>query len=512
MTSEPATAMPLQRVELPNVVPINAVPVDIGDALAVEVPTAVSERTADGSFTNWVVTYRNRAVLTDAAAALFVAVVATRVAGISPQGNRPVPLVYIGTTVIAPLVWPLMIAWARGYDRRHLATGTEEFRAIVSASVRLLAFTGLLSYATYSGRPLLSRYAVLFFFTVLPMASLLLRHHQRRRLYRRRLAGEAVSRTLVVGPHDAIEHLVAELDRDPAHGLAPSARCVLERHPASDPVERVMEAVARIRPDIVIVTSPSGMDPSATRRLSWLLEEHSVQLMMSPGLLDVVGPRLSIRPAAGLPLLQVERPGIHGLKARYKAVFDRVASALLLIATLPVLVVITLAIRVDSRGPALFRQERVGANGEPFEMLKFRSMVPNAEDLLAVVRAERDDGNGRLFKCHDDPRVTRVGRFLRKYSLDELPQLLNVLRGEMSLVGPRPPLRSEVDEYERDAIRRLHVRPGLTGLWQVSGRSDLSWEDSVRLDLTYVDNWSVLLDLQILWRTARAVVRPEGAY
>ncbi|MFC6705725.1 sugar transferase [Flexivirga alba] len=160
----------------------------------------------------------------------------------------------------------------------------------------------------------------------------------------------------------------------------------------------------------------------------------------------------------------------------------------------------------------LFRQQRIGVRGEPFEMLKFRSMVPHAESLLDSVRATQDDGNGRLFKSHLDPRITRVGRVLRRFSLDELPQLVNVVRGEMSLVGPRPPLQSEVDGYETDVIRRLHVKPGLTGLWQVSGRSDLSWEDSVRLDLSYVDNWSILLDLQILWRTVRAVTKPEGAY
>ncbi|WP_446664575.1 sugar transferase [Flexivirga sp. B27] len=470
--------------------------------------TALPSDTHEGE---WAAHYRTRAVLADAAAAACVAVLAIRVAGVAPAANRPLPAVYVLTTVAAPILWPLMIGLSRGYDRRHLGTGTNEFRAIVTAAVRLLAMTGLVSYAAYSGRPLLSRYAVLAFFTVLPLLSLLLRRQQRRALYRRRNRGQAVSPALVVGPDDAIDHLVTELRRDPAHGLLPTAFCALPRTSTSDPVAQVMAEVARTRPEVVLVTSPSGLAPSSVRRLSWLLEEQEIELMMSPGLLDVVGPRVSVRPAAGLPLLHLERPGIHGMRARYKSVFDRVAAAALLTISLPALIAIAIVIRVDSAGPALFRQRRIGEHGQSFEMLKFRSMVPDAERLLDEVK-QHDDGNGHLFKSHADPRITRVGRFLRKYSVDELPQLLNVLRGEMSLVGPRPPLQSEVDEYETDVIRRLHVKPGLTGLWQVSGRSDLSWEDSVRLDLNYVDNWSVILDLQILWRTARAVVTSNGAY
>jgi lipopolysaccharide/colanic/teichoic acid biosynthesis glycosyltransferase len=176
------------------------------------------------------------------------------------------------------------------------------------------------------------------------------------------------------------------------------------------------------------------------------------------------------------------------------------------------MLVMACAVRLDSPGPVLFRQKRVGERGEAFEMLKFRTMCVDAEDKLAVLAGSGDAGNAVLFKMRDDPRVTRVGRWMRRFSLDELPQLINVLRGEMSLVGPRPPLQREVDEYEPDAVRRLRVRPGLTGLWQVSGRSDLSWEESLRLDLWYVDNWSLVLDLQILFRTARAVVRGSGAY
>ena len=167
---------------------------------------------------------------------------------------------------------------------------------------------------------------------------------------------------------------------------------------------------------------------------------------------------------------------------------------------------------MTSRGPAFFKQERVGTEGERFTMYKLRSMYVDAEQRLADLRALNQHGDGVLFKMKDDPRVTPVGKHLRRFSLDELPQLINVVKGDMSLVGPRPPLQSEVKQYQNDVRRRLLVKPGLTGLWQVSGRSDLSWDESVRLDLHYVENWSLALDLHILWRTMFVVLGRHGAY
>jgi exopolysaccharide biosynthesis polyprenyl glycosylphosphotransferase len=194
-----------------------------------------------------------------------------------------------------------------------------------------------------------------------------------------------------------------------------------------------------------------------------------------------------------------------------KRLFDTVLAGLLLLVLSPGLLAVAAGVKLTSKGPVLFRQNRVGVNGRPFAMLKFRSMVVDADGMLAELKA-RNEGNGVLFKLKRDPRVTRFGAFLRRYSLDELPQLVNVVRGEMSLVGPRPPLPSEVESYDYVAVRRLRLRPGLTGLWQVSGRSDLSWEESLRLDLRYVDNWSMALDLHILFRTWRAVFSGTGAY
>jgi exopolysaccharide biosynthesis polyprenyl glycosylphosphotransferase len=247
------------------------------------------------------------------------------------------------------------------------------------------------------------------------------------------------------------------------------------------------------------------------RELGWELEAKSTNLIVAPALTDVAGPRIHARPVAGLPLIQVDYPEFEGRKYAAKRAFDLVVSFLALVVLSPVFLVIAILVRSDSPGPAFYLQERVGLNGKRFRMLKFRSMVVDAETQLPGL-LDRTDGNGMLFKLRSDPRVTRVGSALRKHSLDELPQLVNVLLGDMSLVGPRPPLASEVERYDAWAHRRLLVRPGITGLWQTQGRSDLSWEDSVRLDLYYVENWSLTGDIIILYRTVRSVAVAEGAY
>jgi exopolysaccharide biosynthesis polyprenyl glycosylphosphotransferase len=214
---------------------------------------------------------------------------------------------------------------------------------------------------------------------------------------------------------------------------------------------------------------------------------------------------------AGLPLLHVEEPELAGSRRVMKMLFDRAVALSVVLVFSPLLIGLALAVRFTSRGPAIFKQVRVGRGGQTFRMYKFRSMYVDAEARLAGLQGS-NEGQGVLFKMRDDPRVTRAGKFLRKWSLDELPQLFNVLKGDMSLVGPRPPLPKEVAEYERDVHRRLMVKPGLTGLWQISGRSDLAWEESVRLDLRYVENWTLAMDFVILWRTVFAVLRREGAY
>jgi exopolysaccharide biosynthesis polyprenyl glycosylphosphotransferase len=270
-------------------------------------------------------------------------------------------------------------------------------------------------------------------------------------------------------------------------------------------------AAAACHADTVIVAGPYGGGSQTIRELSWKLEGTATELVLASQLTDVAGPRIHFRPVEGLPLLHVEIPTFDGWRHVVKRTFDIVFAGTALVLLAPVLLIIAVVIALDDGGPVLFRQTRCGRNGDTFEMIKFRSMVKTAEQDLAGL-LDRDEGGGVLFKLRDDPRVTHVGRVLREHSLDELPQFWNILVGDMSVVGPRPPLVCEVELYDGKARRRLMIKPGLTGLWQISGRSDLSWEESVRLDLYYVENWSLTGDLMIIWRTAKTVIKANGAY
>jgi exopolysaccharide biosynthesis polyprenyl glycosylphosphotransferase len=264
----------------------------------------------------------------------------------------------------------------------------------------------------------------------------------------------------------------------------------------------------------LILSGGHSLSARAIRDIQWSLKPEYQRLVISSGLTGVGAPRLAVRPVAGLPLLQVEPPVFTKPAYFAKRTFDIVASGLGIILISPFLLIIALAVKLGDGGPIIFKQERVGLNGQTFNMLKFRSMRVDAEKILADLKKQQsaDAGNSVMFKMKDDPRVTKVGKFLRRYSLDELPQLFNVLNGTMSLVGPRPPLLREVKTYEKHVYRKFLVKPGITGLWQVNGRSNLSWEDSVRLDLYYVENWSMMEDVQILFRTFKAVVGSDGAY
>ena len=274
---------------------------------------------------------------------------------------------------------------------------------------------------------------------------------------------------------------------------------------------RVLEVLARTQADTVAVAS-SGFSPAALRQLAWQLEGSGIDLLVSPALTDVAGPRIHMRPVDGLPLLHVEEPHLDGGKKLVKSAFDRAASLVLLVVTSPLLLGVMIAIRVTSPGPAIFRQRRAGRGASPFTIYKFRTMQVGADAAFGdLVAKQLDKPRGMFAKDVADDRVTPVGRFLRRYSLDELPQLVNVLLGQMSLVGPRP-LPASVEQQGFDISRRLLVAPGMTGLWQVSGRSDLPWDESIRLDLYYVENWSPAFDVMILWKTARAVLRGSGAY
>lgn len=464
----------------------------------------------------WHVGYRRRALVADITTAL----VTSAATIVVPVGSAPASVRW-GVALVLPGVWLLMLQLFHGYERRFLGITTDEYRAVARAALSLGGFAVLSSWVLHFE---LARGLVLVIVPLLIVLGLLARNLLRRSLMRRRTNGLDTQRTVVIGNVRTVGPMIRQLQQAPGEGMRVVGACVsgitnggdfaseVEGIPVFGYPEEALHAIDLLNAEVVAVSGDPDLSGRALRRLAWSLEERAVDLVVATGLLDVAGPRLSIRPAAGMPLLHVERPAMSGARRVVKRAVDWCLALGLTILALPVLAAIAVAIRIDSPGPVLFRQTRVGARGETFSMLKFRSMCVDAEQRLAQVTSSADAGNAVLFKMRRDPRITRVGGFLRRYSLDELPQLVNVLRGEMSLVGPRPPLPSEVAGYESDAVRRLRVRPGLTGLWQVSGRSDLNWDESLRLDLWYVDNWSLVLDLQIIVRTARAVLRGKGAY
>jgi exopolysaccharide biosynthesis polyprenyl glycosylphosphotransferase len=337
-------------------------------------------------------------------------------------------------------------------------------------------------------------------------------------LHHRRRQGACLQRVLVVGRERSVAELIRTVRREPHAGFAVVAACVdhargdtIEGVPVLGDSDAILSSLVAASADTIAVTAWSEVSQTDLRRLSWDLEGSGVSLLVAPRLTDVSGPRIHIQPVAGLPLINVEEPEFTGVRRFAKGASDRFGALLALLLLSPIFVSLAVWIRVTSRGPVFFRQVRIGRHGEAFAMHKFRSMYIDAEERLAELR-DQNESDGLLFKIRDDPRVTPIGRWMRRYSLDELPQLLDVLFGRMSLVGPRPPLPSEVAQYPLDVRRRLIVKPGITGLWQVSGRSDLSWDESVRLDLFYVENWSLPLDLTIMTKTVLAVVRGSGAY
>ncbi len=461
----------------------------------------------------WVRTYALVLVSVEAftAAVIGASVVVTR-----PEGLPPVPSL-LWASVALVVAWPLLL-WACGaYAEPVFGTGSDEYRTVGRAGLVLLAVAGFVSYAADLE---LSRALVVVGIPALAATTLVWRYAARCRLRRLRARGRCTKRVVVVGRGGAVLELADRLRRENYAGLDVVGFCVTPADRtrvagvADVPVEGLDDVVsmaARLGADTIAVTSASETAAQYLRQLSWQLEGSGLELLVAPGLMEVAGPRLHIRPFEGLPLLSVEQPRFEGWQRMVKGAVDRCAAALALVVLSPVLAAIALAVRLTSSGPALYRQERVGINGRSFTMLKFRSMVVDADQRLDAIQAD-NMSDGLLFKMREDPRVTPVGRWLRRLSLDELPQLLSVLGGSMALVGPRPPLPGEVARYDSSVSRRLLVKPGLTGLWQISGRSDLPWEEAVRLDLRYVENWSLALDFLILWKTTRAVLDRSGAY
>ncbi|NYH43022.1 exopolysaccharide biosynthesis polyprenyl glycosylphosphotransferase [Micromonospora jinlongensis] len=441
----------------------------------------------------------------------------TRFGDNEPTGSD-VPYVLVAPGLV--LAWLISLKFLGCYDDRVIGYGADEYRRVSSASLRLAGAIAIVGYIADFG---VSRGFLGISFAVGTVGLEVARFAARKRLHRARSLGAGWSRkVLVVGDTAHVLELVHTLRREPYAGYQVVGACIpdallapvaqrLGDVPVVGSFRGIPEAATAIGADTVAVTASGELTAARLRRLGWQLEGTGVDLVVAPALTDVAGPRIHTRPVAGLPLIHVEAPEFRGARKLVKGLVDRSVSSLALALLLPLIAFIALAIKVDSRGPVLFRQVRVGRGGQEFGVFKFRTMVVNADAMLAELTA-RNETDGLMFKMRQDPRVTRVGRVLRKWSLDELPQLVNVLLGQMSMVGPRPPLPSEVARYDGDVARRLLVKPGMTGLWQVSGRSDLSWEDGIRLDLYYVENWSLAADLTILWKTFGAVLNGRGAY
>lgn len=417
--------------------------------------------------------------------------------------------------VFLPLAW-IAVLWANGaYDRRYLGIGTDEFKRVVRASLIMAAGVSFLAFAY---RLQLSRLSVGTALLGAAILISLLRYAARKVLHLSRYKGRASHQVLLVGTLPDALGVYAAVSRNKAAGMVPVAILVTEGYPAARtstapiPVHSgrdVLSLVGEVHADTVAVCGAASGE-GGLRRLAWQLEGTGIDLVVAPQLTDIAGPRVHIRPVEGLPLLYVEEPTLSGVSWLVKTLIDRVVAFFGLLLTSPLLLLIALLIKLTDRGPVFFRQARVGREGKTIRVWKFRTMYTDAEERLASL-VDQNESDGLLFKIKGDPRVTRIGRYLRASSIDELPQLINVLFGQMSLVGPRP-LPAEDGDFLGDVRRRLLVRPGITGLWQVSGRSDLSWDDAVRLDLYYVDNWSLTFDLVILWRTVGVVLRSKGAY
>jgi exopolysaccharide biosynthesis polyprenyl glycosylphosphotransferase len=416
------------------------------------------------------------------------------------------------------VLWLLAHAASGAYRAEVFGAGTDEFKRVLSAAVYT---AGLLGVGCYLFKYPLSRGFFLLAFLVGVPALICGRTLLRRALRSAREHDALCQRVIIAGGPAHVDEIAAVLGRERWLGYRVIGALVPSAYPGSEtgsgiPVlgccddgDAVVAAGAEA--DVIFLTGGAAMAAGDLRQIAWDLEQEHVQLVVAPSITDISADRVRIRPVGGLPLVHLEAPRWAQASRWAKRSFDMIGSALLIIAAAPVILFAAAQIKLHDGGPVFFRQTRVGKDGEAFGCFKFRTMVVDAEAMVA--RLQQEQGvEALLFKMKDDPRITKPGRWLRRFSIDELPQLFNVLLGDMSLVGPRPQVPREVAMYDDVMSRRLRVRPGMTGLWQVSGRNDLSVQDSIRLDLYYVDNWSMFQDLSILARTFGAVVGSRGAY
>ncbi|GAB3018730.1 sugar transferase [Mycobacterium bourgelatii] len=483
-----------------------------------------ARRSGVGTDSRWQQRYANRLRLTDSVIVCAAVALAQFVRfGDAPNhSGYPGPVMTLFSCLFAAL-WLSSIAVFHARSTRIIGAGIDEYRRIASASFWTF---GIIAMVTLLAKIDLARGYLAVALPVGTMGLLASRNVWRKHVWHKRAQGQYQTNVLAVGDRPGVTHLAHELLRNPKDGYVVVGICIAGYGPCRGESLTVGSreipilgdetsapaALDECGADTMAVTRTEHFGVHGIRELMWQLETTDVDLVVAPGVVDVACARLTLRPIAGFPLLHVEKPQYEGSQRFLKRAFDFCFAMAALAVTAPLMAAATIAIKLTSAGPIFYRAERIGRDGEPFTMLKFRTMVDGADTQVEGLLPLNQGAGGVLFKIHQDPRVTPVGKILRRFSIDELPQFINVLKRDMSVVGPRPPLRREVETYDGEVKRRLLVKPGITGLWQVSGRSDLSWEDSVRLDLSYVDNWSMAGDLVIIARTLRAVLASDGAY
>lgn len=483
----------------------------VGTATAPSPPPQAARTRVIPDFRHWYTNFRSLLQISDAIAIALSLAVSFWLRFGGGQASRVddlIALVLVGTT------WMVSLSLTESRDKKVLAVGLEEYRRVITSS--LYAF-GALAICSYLFKVEPSRFV---FVMALPLgiaALLTSRWLLRVKLTRARRDGRASVPTILVGSQAQVGATERDLLRYSELGLRPAAAVYTDAgdgFAAASGLPHITRAdapalVAAGHYGAVVVTD--GVAPNYSRGLAWALERHAVEILFVSELFDLAGPRMTVQTMEGFDLVHIDLPRLTGWPLHIKRVFDFTFSSAALILLSPLFLLIALAIKLDDHGPVIFRQKRIGLNGAEFTIHKFRTMRTDAESHLEELRAE-SIGNVALFKLDRDPRVTRIGRLLRTYSLDELPQFWTVLRGRMSVVGPRPHLAKELAGFPDEGLRRLLIKPGITGLWQISGRSDLSLEDSVKLDLRYIESWSLTGDIVVVLKTLKAVFTPRGAY
>lgn len=417
------------------------------------------------------------------------------------------PIQLVGS--LLPVFWLTVLIFMGSYDRRNLFVGLTEYSRVVLSAVVVLSVVATMSFLFKFDT---SRAYVLVTIPVGMVGLLLERWLWRRRLLAKRRRGIGLAPTVIVGDDDERESLRTAMEARPWAGYRPVSDI---RRPSTTSewpewFDALQGELARTGASALALAGSSASDAAFVRELSWNIEGEGVDLLVGAGVGTTTGPRVSLRVASGLPLLHLDEVALRNTQRVAKRTLDLTGSLLGMIILSPVLLIIAGSILVSSGRPVFFRQRRAGRDQQTFRMWKFRTMVNGADQQRDGLRA-RQGSDGPTFKADDDPRVTSVGRFLRRWSLDELPQLFNVVTGTMSLVGPRPHPLDDFHRYADRDLRRLIAKPGMTGLWQVAGRSDLTWDASIELDLLYIENWTFLGDLVILARTVQAVIQGSGA-